>query len=271
VINGPTSANQSAFDHYVVPETPVFYRVTLSRAGQNADAEDLVQDTLIRAYRAVDRFDGAHPRAWLLTILRHTHLNRVRVRSAVLLADGDGVADTMDRLGTATPAAEEVVVSELFESVVAEALAALAEKHRLVIQLVDIEGLSLSGAGRHVGCPSWHRHEQAAPGVHTDSRQAHSGGACAPQEGYVMFKLTRSECHQVAKVLQSYLDGETEAPTSHMVAEHLEVCRKCGLEASTYLAIKTAIAANAPEETSVDDDAVARLRDFADGLSGSQG
>lgn len=153
VINSPTSANQSAFDQYVVPEIPVLYRVALSLAGQQADAEDLVQDALIRAYRAVDRFDGAHPRAWLLTILRHTHLNRVRVRRAVLLADGDGVAATMDRLGTASPAAEEVVVSELFESVVAEALAALPEKHRLVIQLVDIEGLSYQEAADTLGVP----------------------------------------------------------------------------------------------------------------------
>ena len=82
-----------------------------------------------------------------------------------------------------------------------------------------------------------------------------------------MLRMSRSDCHQVAKVLQSYLDGETEAPTSSMVAEHLEVCRKCGLEASTYLAIKTAIAASAREATPVDNDAVARLRDFADGLS----
>ncbi len=85
-----------------------------------------------------------------------------------------------------------------------------------------------------------------------------------------MLKLSRSDCHQVAKVLQSYLDGETEAPASSMVAEHLEVCRKCGLEASTYLAIKTAIAANSPESTPVDNDAVARLRDFADGLGESK-
>lgn len=84
-----------------------------------------------------------------------------------------------------------------------------------------------------------------------------------------MVKLSRSDCHQVAKVLQSYLDGETEAPTSRMVAEHLEMCRKCGLEASTYLAIKTAIAANDPDATPVDNDAVARLCAFADGLGDS--
>lgn len=147
------SGSESAFDQYVVPEIPVLYRVALSLAGQPADAEDLVQDTLIRAYCAIDRFDGAHPRAWVLTILRHTHLNRVRVRSAVLLADGDGVAATLDRLGKPSPAAEEVVVSELFEAVVAESLAALPDKHRQVIRLVDVDGLSYQEAADVLGVP----------------------------------------------------------------------------------------------------------------------
>jgi anti-sigma factor RsiW len=82
-----------------------------------------------------------------------------------------------------------------------------------------------------------------------------------------MLKLSRSECHQVAKVLQSYLDGETEPPMSSMVAAHLEVCRKCGLEANTYLAIKTALASTDPDVSTVDAEAVDRLRHFADGLS----
>lgn len=143
----------SPFDEYVVPEIPVLYRVARSLTGQAADAEDLVQDTLIRAYRAIDRFDGAHPRAWLLTILRHTHLNRVRVRTAVLLRDGDGGPATLDRLGTPAPAAEEVMVSELFEAVVAAALAALPDKHRQVVHLVDIDGLSYQQAADALGVP----------------------------------------------------------------------------------------------------------------------
>lgn len=73
---------------------------------------------------------------------------------------------------------------------------------------------------------------------------------------------TRSECHEVATVLQAYLDGETPAPTSAMVADHLEVCRRCGLEADTYLAIKTAIAAS-PDAIPLDTDAIDRLRAFA--------
>jgi len=142
-----------AFDHYVVPEIPVLYRVALSLTGQPADAEDLVQDTLIRAFGAVDRFDGAHPRAWLLTILRHTHLNRVRGRKPVLLGDGESVELTLERVGTPERSAEEVVLSDLFESVVAEALAALPDKHRQVVTLVDINGLSYQEAADVLGVP----------------------------------------------------------------------------------------------------------------------
>jgi len=72
-----------------VPEISVLLRVATSLTGQPADAEDLVQDTLIRAYRAVDRFDGEHPRAWLLTILRNTHVNRARRRLPVPFREPD--------------------------------------------------------------------------------------------------------------------------------------------------------------------------------------
>lgn len=49
----------SRFEQYVLPEIEVLLRVARSMTHNVADAEDLVQDTLIRAYRAIDRFDGA--------------------------------------------------------------------------------------------------------------------------------------------------------------------------------------------------------------------
>lgn len=85
-----------------------------------------------------------------------------------------------------------------------------------------------------------------------------------------MFRLSRSECHQVARVLQSYLDGEVDPPTSSMVSAHLEVCRRCGLEVSAYRAIKTAISGTDPTTAPVDEDAVQRLRLFADQLAKPQ-
>lgn len=77
-------------------------------------------------------------------------------------------------------------------------------------------------------------------------------------------RLTPSECSRVARVLQSYLDGEVDPPTAAMVTAHLEFCRRCGLEASAYRAIKTAIAATGPAD--VDQAAIGRLRAFAAGL-----
>lgn len=85
-----------------------------------------------------------------------------------------------------------------------------------------------------------------------------------------MFRVSRSRCQHVARVLQSYLDGEVDSMTEKMVAEHLEVCRRCGLAANTYQAIKTAIASTAPTPDAVDTEAVDRLRRFADELAKPQ-
>ena len=77
-------------------------------------------------------------------------------------------------------------------------------------------------------------------------------------------RVSRSRCHQTVVALQAYLDGEVDARTATAVAEHLEVCRLCGLDASTYRAIKAALAAGAG--TAVDPAAVDRLHAFAERL-----
>ena len=66
-------------------------------------------------------------------------------------------------------------------------------------------------------------------------------------------------CRQVAAVLQSFLDGETDEVTARRVAKHLEACRRCGLELQVFSRIKDALRQRRPQ----DPDAVARLGDFA--------
>ncbi len=155
-LDGPHStilgAQARAFARYVEPEIAAVYRVALTLTKQPADAEDLVQDTLIRAYRAIERFDGAHPRAWLLTILRNTHRNRLRTRIPSPLLESDQQAGVLDRAGV-DRSAEEVVVDPMFEAVVAEALAALPTMHRVVVQLVDVDGLTYAEAAEALGVP----------------------------------------------------------------------------------------------------------------------
>jgi RNA polymerase sigma-70 factor (ECF subfamily) len=143
------------FARYVLPELEVLLRVARSLTARSADAEDLVQDTLLRAYRSIDGFDGQHPRAWLFTILRNTHINRNRRRRPVLLDDQDAALERL--AGTArTPTGEGpegVVVGGEFDAVVAEALNRLPERYRQVVALVDIEGLNYAEAAEALAVP----------------------------------------------------------------------------------------------------------------------
>lgn len=143
---------QSPFDLYVLPEIDVLFRVARSLTHNTADAEDLVQETLIRAHRAVDHFDGRYPRAWLLTIMRNANINGHRRRRPELLRDPDS---TFDRMAEA--AGDEVTDSfvELeFDIEITRALAALSGPFRLVVELIDIQGLSYAEAAGILDIPA---------------------------------------------------------------------------------------------------------------------
>lgn len=147
------ASQKAKFDRYVLPEVDVMYRVAMSLTRNSADAEDLVQDTMLRAYRAIDRFDGKYPRAWLLTILRNAQVNRVRRKRPELLRDPDV---TMPRVADTSPggrAAEELVVEQGFDAEVEAAFNDLPDKFRDVVVLVDIQGLAYQEAADELGVP----------------------------------------------------------------------------------------------------------------------
>jgi RNA polymerase sigma-70 factor, ECF subfamily len=142
---------QAAFERHVLPEIDVLLRVARSLTRNDADAEDLVQDTLIRAFRAIDRFDGEHPRAWLLTILRNTHINRNRRRRPELMRDGDGATRRLAEV--AGPDRSDAGVDAVFDAEVERALAELDEPFRKVVEMVDVNGLSYAEAAEALGVP----------------------------------------------------------------------------------------------------------------------
>ena len=144
-------ARQEAFSTFVLPEIEVLLRVAFTLVPRPADAEDLVQDTLLRAFRSIDSFDGAHPRAWLLTIMRNTQINRTRRRRPELLDDPDRERDVAVTDDTQSP--EGLVVGEMFDATVEAALDALPDRLRQVVELVDIHGLSYAEAAEAMGVP----------------------------------------------------------------------------------------------------------------------
>ncbi len=143
---------QSAFDRYILPEIDLLFRVAHSLTRNTADAEDLVQDTLIRAHRAVDRFDGRYPRAWLLTIMRNANINQARRRRPELLRDPDAMFDRM--IEAAGDEVTDAFVDLEFDIEITKALAALSEPFRLVVELVDIQGLSYAEAASILDIPT---------------------------------------------------------------------------------------------------------------------
>ena len=128
-------------------------RVAHSLTGSWADAEDVVQETLIRAYRAIDGFDGRHPRAWLLTILRRTHLNSLR-RTRPDLVDHTSLERRRPAFGRATVASPEDVVDEgLLDGDIEVALDALDPRFRTVVLLIDLNGLTYAEAADLLDVP----------------------------------------------------------------------------------------------------------------------
>lgn len=148
----PTGAAER-FRVYVEPELPVLLRVARRFAPSGAEAEDLVQETLIRAYRAIERFDGRHPRAWLLTILRNTAANMARRRRPELADDADIFASVRAHGEDGRAGPQEQLVDGVLDEELERALAELSSAHRAIVALVDVDGLSYQEAAEVLDVP----------------------------------------------------------------------------------------------------------------------
>ncbi len=149
---GSATDQQSKFEEHVVPQLDILYRTARSLTRSSSDAEDLVQETLLRAFRAIDRFDGRYPRAWLLTIMRNANINRARKKTPDLLDDPEYTFERSTRFAeTRTP--EDDVVEPVFDEVVQTAYDRLSDDFRNVVELVDLNGLAYAEAAELLDVP----------------------------------------------------------------------------------------------------------------------
>jgi RNA polymerase sigma-70 factor (ECF subfamily) len=143
-----------AFREIVEPELPVLLRVARGLTRSSADAEDLVQETLIRAFKAILKFDGAHPRAWLLTILRNTNINMNRRTRPSLFSDGTLWEDATPAFGDDRRlSAEETAIDQNMSAQIQQGFKDLDPRFRAVLYLVDIQGLNYSECAAALGLP----------------------------------------------------------------------------------------------------------------------
>jgi len=142
-------SSEDRFNRYVVPELEVLMRVARSITGNPTDADDLVQETLLRSYRAIHSFDGRSPRAWLLTIMRNAQINRTRRKRPQLMRNPDVTLALVADPETSTP--ESTIMDVTFDAAIERALATLPAHYREILHLVDVNGLSYEEASAIVG------------------------------------------------------------------------------------------------------------------------
>lgn len=113
-----------------------------------SQAEDVVQETLLRAWRHLDRLDTAHgnPRAYLMTVTRNVLTDQWRARSSRPQLVDDG--DRLDRLPT-----DDDIDAALERSIVAEALTRLTQEHRAVVQSLYFYGRTIEETAARLEVP----------------------------------------------------------------------------------------------------------------------
>lgn len=144
---------QQLFERYVVPELDFVRRITRRFSSSAADGDDLMQDVLTNAFRAIGRFDGRYPKAWLYRIASNAAASRARRhRDTTSLPDDDRM-DTEMYLA-ATDDVETMVIDGVFDPALASALDELPEHYRSVIDLVDVASFSYEAAAEQLGVPT---------------------------------------------------------------------------------------------------------------------
>lgn len=154
----PAAPGGDAFERETLQFLPDVLRFATSLTRDPAEAEDLVQETYLRAYRARDTFrPGAGTRQWLFTICRNAFL-RARERARwVTTVESDAELEALASIDVHREASaggyEDMFDRIDFGPALRKAMDMLAEPFRIVFALVDIGGLAYSEAAKELGIP----------------------------------------------------------------------------------------------------------------------
>lgn len=146
------------FEREALPHTDLLYNYALRMTNNSADADDLLQETFLKAYRFWDKYEpGTNIRAWLFRIMKNSYINRYRKEiKEPATVDYDEVENfytsVKDRASESNDL-QEILYGNLLDDDVSSAVADLPEDFRTVVILCDIEGLSYEEIAEFVDIP----------------------------------------------------------------------------------------------------------------------
>jgi RNA polymerase sigma-70 factor (ECF subfamily) len=153
----PDARRDADFERVALPWMADVYRFAFSLTRNETDAEDLVQETYLRAFRSWHTFQpGSDARRWLFTICRNAFLrSRERTRREVELEDGDEEAYALVARHTdlITDGTDRILAQVDLRPALAKALDQLQEPFRSAVILVDVEDQSYDAAAEILGVP----------------------------------------------------------------------------------------------------------------------
>jgi RNA polymerase sigma-70 factor (ECF subfamily) len=150
------SAERDAFATAVMIHLDHLYRVAFHLAKDSTDADDLVQETFVRAFAAHDRFvPGTNMKAWLTKILHNFFFDHYRQRKRWVSADEVSGTESshLERLAADNPGPESHVLLKELDDQITVVLRKIPEEFRAPIVLVDVGDFSYEEAAAILSCP----------------------------------------------------------------------------------------------------------------------
>lgn len=150
--------SRSDFEREAMPHVRALYGAALRLTRHEGDAEDLVQEAMLRAYRFFDTFEaGTNCKAWLFRILTNAFRNRYREREREqqILADAESSDANIGQFTSASfENTESALLGRMVSREVEEALRSVPSEFRLAVILADLEDFSYKEIAEIMQCPA---------------------------------------------------------------------------------------------------------------------
>jgi RNA polymerase sigma-70 factor (ECF subfamily) len=151
-------ASRTDFEREAMPHLPALYGAALRLGRSEGDAEDLVQETMLRAYRFFDTFEaGTNCKAWLFRILTNVFRNRYREREREqeILGEAESSEANLGQFVAEGPRDSETALrGRMVSADVEQALTSIPAEFRLAVVLADLEDFSYKEIAEIMDCPA---------------------------------------------------------------------------------------------------------------------